>query len=226
MVVVIKLSAWLFESRAYLYFDILKSFLTWLCFSDFFFQHKAFLKAILYLGDLAVLSLFLMAWQWQPAIQLTFFRFLCHGSYIVLPCEQRPFVSMFWRVPSRRVAISLLACLAVDNRVTCLCCVSCSLPSLLVFLSARRKRFGSRGPFALDTPGPEAWNFLCELTITYLTSPKRKSIFSRSFYKHYRFQLPTYPWDVLLPWVFPCWGFCETAWVQSKYQLSSMNSQR
>ena len=122
------LSVWQFESRAYLYFDILKSFLTLLCFSDLFFQHKAFLKAILYLGDLAVLSLFLMAWQWQPAIQLTFFRFLCRGSHRVLPREQRLFVSIFRRAPSRRVAISLLACLAVDNRVTCcLCCVSCSL---------------------------------------------------------------------------------------------------
>ena len=121
-----------FESRAYLYFDILKSFLTWLCFSNFVFQHKHFLKAILYLGDLAVLSLFLMAWQWQPAIQLTFVRLLCHGSHIVLPSEQRPFVSIFRRAPSRRVASSLLACLAVDNRVTCcLCCVSCALPSLL-----------------------------------------------------------------------------------------------
>ena len=90
-------SAWQFESQAYFYFGILKSFLTWLCFSDFFFQHKTFLKAILYLGDLAVLSLFLMAWQWQPAIQLTFFRFLCRGSHRVLPCEQRPYVSIFQR---------------------------------------------------------------------------------------------------------------------------------
>ena len=171
----------------------------------FFFQHKASLTVILYLGDLAVLSLFLMAWQWQPAIHLTFVRLLCHGSHIVLPGEQRPFVSIFRRAPSRRVAISLLACLAVDNRVTCcLCCVSCTLPSLLVVFSARPKRSGSRGPFALDTPGPEAWNFLCELTITFLTPPKRKSIFSRSFYKQYRFQLPTCPWDVLLPRVFPC----------------------
>ena len=98
------------------------------------FQHKASLTAILYLGDLAVLSLFLMAWQWQPSIQLTVFRLLCHGSHRVLPGEQRPFVSIFRRAPSWRVAISLLACLAVDNRVTCcLCCVSCSLPSLLVF---------------------------------------------------------------------------------------------
>ena len=180
------LSARQFESRAYLYFDILKSFLTWLCFSNFFFQHKHFLKAILYLGDLAVLSLFLMAWQWQPAIQLTFVRLLCHGSHIVLPDEQRPFVSIFRRAPSRRVAISLLACLAVDNRVTCcLCCVSCSLPSHLVVFSARPKRSGSRVRFALDTPGPQAWNFLCELTITFLTPPKRKSIFSRSFYKQF-----------------------------------------
>lgn len=199
------LSVWQFESRAYLYFDILKSFLTLLCFSDLFFQHKAFLKAILYLGDLAVLSLFLMAWQWQPAIQLTFFRFLCRGSHRVLPREQRPFVSIFRRSPSRRVAISLLACLAVDYRVTCcLCCVSCSLLSLLVFFSALPKRFGSRGPFALDTPGPEAWNFFCELIITFLTPPKRKSISSRSFYKQFRFQLPTCPWDILLPWVFLC----------------------
>ena len=186
------LSVWQFESRAYLYFDILKSFPTLLCFSDFFFQHKAFLKAILYLGDLAVLSLFLMAWQWQPAIQLTFFRFLCRESHRVLPREQRPLVSIFRRVPSRREAISLLACLAVDNRVTCcLCCVSCTLPSLLVVFSARPKRSGSRGPFALDTPGPEAWNFFCGLIITFLTPPKRKSIFSRSFYKQFRFQLPT-----------------------------------
>ena len=199
------LSVWQFESRAYLYFDILKSFPTLLCFSDFFFQHKAFLKAILYLGDLAVLSLFLMAWQWQPAIQLTFFRFLCRGSHRVLPCEQRPFVSIFQRDSARRVAISFLPCLAVDNRVTCcLCCVSSWLPSLLVFFSARPKRSGSRGPFALDTPGPEAWNFLCELIITFLTPPKRKSISSRSFYKQFRFQLPTCPWDVLLPWVFLC----------------------
>ena len=199
------LSMWQFESRAYLYFDILKSFLTLLCFSDLFFQHKAFLKAILYLGDLAVLSLFLMAWQWQTAIQLTFFRFLCRGSHRVLPCEQRPFVSIFQRDSARRVAISLLPCLAVDNRVTCcLCCVSSSLPSLLVFFSARPKRSGSRGPFALDTPGPEAWNFLCERIITFLTPPKRKSISSRSFYKQFRFQLPTCPWDVLLPWVFLC----------------------
>ena len=162
------LSAWQFESRAYLYFDILKSFLTLLCFSDFFFQHKASLTAILYLGDLAVLSLFLMAWQWQPAIQLTFFRLLCRGSHRVLPCEQRPFVSIFRRAPSRRVAISLLGCLAVDNRVTCrLCCMSYSLPSLLVLFSARPKRFGSRGPFVLDIPGPEAWNFMSELTITF-----------------------------------------------------------
>ena len=172
----------------------------------FFFQHKASLTAILYLGDLAVLSLFLMAWQWQPAIQLTFVRLLCHGSHIVLPGEQRPFVSIFRRAPSRRVAISLLACLAVDNRVTCcLCCVSCSLPSLLVVFSARLKRSGSRGLFALDTPGPEAWNFLRELTITFLTPPKRKSIFSRSFYKQFRFQLPTclpllrILWDCLSP---------------------------
>ena len=172
----------------------------------FFFQHKASLTAILYLGDLAVLSLFLMAWQWQPAIQLTFVRLLCHGSHIVLPGEQRPFVSIFRRAPSRRVAISLLACLAVDNRVTCcLCCVSCSLPSLLVVFSARPKRSGSRGLFALDTPGPEAWNFLRELTITFLTPPKRKSIFSRSFYKQFRFQLPTclpllrILWDCLSP---------------------------
>ena len=169
------------------------------------FQHKASLTAILYLGDLAVLSLFLMAWQWQPAIQLTFFRFLCRGSHRVLPCEQRPFVSIFQRDSARRVAISFLPCLAVDNRVTCcLCCVSSWLPSLLVFFSARPKRSGSRGPFALDTPGPEAWNFLCELIITFLTPPKRKSISSRSFYKQFRFQLPTCPWDVLLPWVFPC----------------------
>ena len=172
----------------------------------FFFQHKASLTAILYLGDLAVLSLFLMAWQWQPAIQLTLVRLLCHGSHIVLPGEQRPFVSIFRRAPSRRVAISLLACLAVDNRVTCcLCCVSCSLPSLLVVFSARLKRSGSRGLFALDTPGPEAWNFLRELTITFLTPPKRKSIFSRSFYKQFRFQLPTclpllrILWDCLSP---------------------------
>ena len=198
-------SAWQFESQAYFYFGILKSFPTWLCFSDFFFQHKTFLKAILYLGDLAVLSLFLMAWQWQPAIQLTFFRFLCRGSHRVLPCEQRPFVSISQRDSARRVAISLLPCLAVDNRVTCcLCCVSSWLPSLLVFFSARPKRSGSRGPFALDTPGPEAWNFLCELIITFLTPPKRKSISSRSFYKQFRFQLPTCPWDVLLPRVFPC----------------------
>ena len=47
----------------------------------FFFQRKAFLKAILYLGDLA--------------IQLTFVRLLCRGSHRVLPCEQRPFISIF-----------------------------------------------------------------------------------------------------------------------------------
>ena len=175
--------------------------LFWFCFSSTKLLWRQFYIWV----TLRFWAFFLMAWQWQPAIQLTFVRLLCHGSHIVLPGEQGPFVSVFRRAPSRRVAISLLACLAVDNRVTCcLCCASCSLPSLLVVFSARPKRSGSRGPFALDTPGPEAWNFLCELTITFLTPPKRKSIFSRSFYKQYRFQLPTCPWDVLLPRVFPC----------------------
>ena len=200
------LSAWQFESRAYLYFDILKSFLTWLCSSDFFSSTKLLWRQFYIWVTLRFWAFFLMAWQWQPAIQLTFVRLLCHGSHTVLPGEQRPFVSIFRRAPSRRVAISLLACLAVDNRVTCcLCCVSCSLPSLLVVFSARLKRSGSRGLFALDTPGPEAWNFLRELTITFLTPPKRKSIFSRSFYKQFRFQLPTclpllrILWDCLSP---------------------------
>ena len=74
---------------------------------------------------------------WQPAIQLTFFGLLCHGSHRVLPCEQRPFVSIFRGVAKSLYIISLLACLAVDNRVTCclyvltlLVCVGCSLPAI------------------------------------------------------------------------------------------------
>ena len=258
-------SAWQFESRAYFYFDILKIFLTWLCFSDFFSSTKLFWRLFYIWVTLRFWASFWWldsdnrqsSWPW-------FFRFLCHGSHRVLPCEQRPFVSIFQRDSARRVAISLLACLEVDNHLSCWLCgvrellVTYSLGqnkmeqqtpispksrmkqrksqnapfshpwfgggeggykfliyfvqdcSLWVFFSTRPKRFGSHGMFALDTPGPEAWN----LFQTLLKAVSLSTCF-----------LPCCPRVVLFSFA-EFFLAKDFAWVQSKYQLNSLSSQR